>query len=111
MMLYVEYLVRRKLLHLIPEEYRENRKPLIILVRPDRQTDILVWSYFLTQHHHFIEMISIELSQSCDKWIRDRNPWRPPLDEQRQLIFQAVPHLKPVWKAWVDSILANEERW
>lgn len=108
MELWIEYLIRKKLFHLIPPEYREEKKPLIIIVKPCYQTEFLMWTYFLTLYRPFIQMFSAEVCENCDKWLKDRNPYRPPLDIQRQIIFKVAPHLKSVWQ---KDFEANVDRW
>jgi hypothetical protein len=101
MELWIEYITRKRLFHLLPPE---EEKPLLILVRPDYETDLMVWLYFLNVYQPIIRMFSCEMSDNCDRWMRDKNPWRPPLDYQRHLIFQVVPHLETVWQSWANHI-------
>lgn len=111
MELWVEYLLRHKLDKYIETQRREIptiRLPEII-VRPAQVVDWQVWVYFLTTHKRVIKICSPEISEMCSSWARAwvRGSTHSPMNEQKRILFTAMPHLETVWGKWTATMLRS----
>lgn len=104
MMLWVEYLQRKKLQNCIPVETQTTN-----IIIHNTLTSWQIWAYFLNTYSPIILAHDENLHKNCKKWIESFKKSRRnvSISQQKDILFKSMGQLEEVWDRWNKQMLRS----